>query len=139
MRIGLFICHCGENIKGTVDIEGLKRAFQEFPHLKVLADYPFLCSEPGQELIKKAVEEGELDRVVIAACTPTMHEETFRGLLKETHLNPFLLKQVGIREHVSWLSDDIQKNTEKAIGIIRGGIYSSLHLRPLREEVVPVE
>ena len=139
MRIGLFICHCGENIKGTVDIEALKEAFHGFPHVLVVEDYPFLCSEPGQELIKRAVLEYKLDRVVVAACTPSMHEETFRGLLEETPLNPYLLRQVGIREHVSWVSQDKERNTQKAIGIIRGGVYSSLHLKPLEQKFIPVE
>ena len=138
MKTGIFICHCGHNIKHTVDVKKLSEYFRTFPSVIVSEDYPFVCSEPGQDMIKESIEKYGLDRVIIASCTPSLHQELFKDLLKKSNLNPFLLSRVGIREHCSWVGDDVRKNTEKAIRLIKAGLYSSSHYVPLEEKRVDV-
>ena len=139
MKTGIFICHCGHNIKHTVDVQQLSEHFKQCPNVTVSKDYVFLCSEPGQELIGKNIAEEGLDRVIIAACTPSLHGELFQDVLKKSNLNPFLLRRVGIREHCSWIGDDIEKNTEKAKRLILAGLYSAAHYVPLEEKMVAVK
>jgi heterodisulfide reductase subunit A2 len=138
MKIGLFVCHCGHNIKHTVDVKKVRDYFASFPNVTISADYPFVCSEPGQDMIKEGIEKHGLDRVIIASCTPSLHGELFKDVLKKADLNPFLLRRVGIREHCSWVGDDVEKNTEKAIKLIRAGLYSAAHYVPLEEKLVEV-
>jgi len=138
VRIGIFICHCGHNIKSTVDIEGLKGYFKGLNNIACVEDYPFMCSEPGQALIKSSIERFGLGRVIIAACTKALHQDMFKNLVRDAGLNPFLLRRVSIREHCSWTGEDIEKNTSKAIRLIRAGIYSSAHYEPLEEKQVEV-
>ncbi len=139
MKTGIFICHCGHNIKHTVDVEQLSEHFKQYPNVTVSKDYVFLCSEPGQELIGKNIAEEGLDRIIIAACTPSLHGDLFQDVLKKSNLNPFLLRRVGIREHCSWIGDDIEKNTEKAKRLILAGLYSAAHYVPLEEKMVAVK
>ncbi len=138
MKCGIFICHCGHNIKHTVDVKKLSEYFKNYPGVTVSEDYVFVCSEPGQEMISKSIEKEGLDRVIIASCTPSLHGEMFKDLLKKSNLNPFLLRRVGIREHCSWVGDDIEKNTEKAKRLILAGLYSAAHYVPLEEKMVDV-
>lgn len=138
MKIGLFVCHCGHNIKHTVDVKKVKEYFAAFPNVEVSADYPFVCSEPGQDMIREGIEKQGLDRVIIASCTPSLHGDLFKDVLKKANLNPFLLRRVGIREHCSWIGDNVEKNTEKAIRLIRAGLYSAAHYTPLEEKIVEV-
>jgi len=138
MKTGIFICHCGHNIKHTVDVKRLSEFFKKYPGVAVSQDYVFVCSEPGQDLIKEKIEKEGLDRVIIASCTPSLHEEMFKDVLKKSNLNPFLLRRVSIREHCSWVGDDIEKNTEKAKRLILAGLYSAAHYIPLEEKIVEV-
>jgi heterodisulfide reductase subunit A len=138
MRAGVFICHCGHNIKQTVDVARLRDYFAAMPNVVVSADYPFVCSEPGQDLVRESIEKEGLDRVVIASCTPSLHEGLFRDLVRKANLNPYLLRRVGIREHCSWVGDDVEKNTGKAIRLIRAGLYAAAHALPLEEKEVEV-
>jgi heterodisulfide reductase subunit A len=138
MRTGIFICHCGHNIKQTVDVRRLSTYFKTFPSVVVAEDYPFVCSEPGQDMIAGSIGKHSLDRVIIASCTPSLHQELFKDLLKKSGLNPFLLRRVGIREHCSWVGDDVDGNTEKARKLILAGLYSASHYLPLEEKQVEV-
>jgi heterodisulfide reductase subunit A len=138
MKTGIFICHCGHNIKHTVDVKKVRDYFSKYLSVTVSEDYPFVCSEPGQDMISESIKKHGLDRVIIASCTPSLHQELFKDLLKKSDLNPFLLRRVGIREHCSWVGDDVEKNTEKAIKLIRAGLYSSAHYVPLEEKRVDV-
>ncbi len=138
MKTGIFICHCGHNIKHTVDVKKISQYFKGFPNVVVSEDYPFVCSEPGQDMIHESIEREGLDRVLIASCTPSLHGELFKDVLKSSNLNPFLLRRVGIREHCSWVGDDVEKNTDKAIRLIKAGLYSSSHYVPLEEKRVDV-
>jgi heterodisulfide reductase subunit A len=138
VKIGIFLCHCGHNIKHTVDVAQVKEYFGRFLNVEIAEDYPFLCSEPGQELIRSNTEARGLDRVIVAACAPTLHGDMFKGLVKKGGLNPFLLRRVSVREHCSWTGDDVEKNTEKVIKLIKAGIYGSSHYVPLEEKQVEV-
>jgi heterodisulfide reductase subunit A2 len=138
MKTGIFICHCGHNIKHTIDVKKVSEFFRKFPGVTVSEDYPFVCSEPGQDMISENIEKQGLNRVIIASCTPSLHGELFKDLLKKSDLNPFLLRRVSIREHCSWVGDDIDKNTEKAKRLILAGLYSSAHYVPLEEKIVDV-
>jgi heterodisulfide reductase subunit A2 len=138
VKTGIFICHCGHNIKHTVDVKGLSQYFKKYLGVTVSEDYPFVCSEPGQDMIKESIEKHGLDRVIIASCTPSLHVDLFKDVLKKSNLNPFLLRRVGIREHCSWIGDDVEKNTEKAKRLIMAGLYSASHYVPLEEKRVDV-
>ncbi len=138
MKTGIFICHCGHNIKHTIDVRKLSQYFKKFPNVAVSEDYAFVCSEPGQDLISESIKKQGLDRVVIASCTPSLHGDLFKDLLKKSDLNPFLLRRVSIREHCSWVGDDTEINTEKAKRLILAGLYSSAHYVPLEEKMVDV-
>ncbi len=121
-KIGVYICHCGTNIAATVDCEELVRSSAALPGVKIARDYRYLCSDPGQDLIKKDIRELSLDRVVIAACSPRMHEVTFRQLLASEGINPYLLQIANIREQCSWVHPDRQKATEKAHHLLRAAV-----------------
>ena len=138
MKTGIFICHCGHNIKHTVDVKKLSEYFKTFPNVTVSQDYVFVCSEPGQDMIKDAIEKEGLDRVIIASCTPSLHGPMFKDVLRKSNLNPFLLRRVSIREHCAWVGNDVEANTEKAKRLILAGLYSSAHQVPLEEKIVDV-
>ena len=118
-RIGVFICHCGENISRTVDVERVAQAAARIPGVAYATDYKYMCSDPGQNLLKKAVVEQKLDALVVAACSPRMHEKTFRNAAKAAGLNPFLCEMANIREHCSWVHEDREEATAKANDIVR--------------------
>jgi heterodisulfide reductase subunit A len=138
VKTGIFICHCGHNIKHTVDVKKVSEYFKKYPGVTVSEDYPFVCSEPGQDMISESIKKQGLDRVIIASCTPSLHGDLFKDLLKKSDLNPFLLRRVSIREHCSWVGDDVEINTEKAKRLILAGLYSAAHYVPLEEKVVDV-
>ncbi len=117
-RIGVFVCHCGENISRTVDVEKVAAAAARLSGVAYATDYKYMCSDPGQGLLKKAVAEHRLDGIVVAACSPRMHEKTFRNAAKSAGLNPFLCEMANIREHCSWVHEDREEATEKAISIV---------------------
>ncbi len=119
-RIGVFVCHCGLNIAGTVDVTRVADALRVRPGVVLATDYVYLCSEPGQALIRDAIKEHELDAVVVAACSPTMHEVTFRRAAAAAGLNPYRLEIANIREQVSWPhQNEPDKATRKAISTVR--------------------
>ncbi|KPJ48968.1 MAG: hypothetical protein AMJ38_04235, partial [Dehalococcoidia bacterium DG_22] len=111
-RIGVFVCHCGTNIADTVDIDEVREFASGLPGVVSARDYKFVCSEPGQLLIKEDIEKLHLNRVVVASCSPRMHEITFRKAVAEAGLNPYLFQMANIREHDSWVHKD--GATEKA-------------------------
>jgi heterodisulfide reductase subunit A len=130
-RIGVFICHCGGNISDTVDVARVKEAVKTREGLPVAETLEYVCSNPGQEMIKKAIQEHKLNRVVVASCSPRMHLETFRQAVKAAGLNPYLLDMVNIREHCSWVHNDKEKATSKAISLVEGAISRAKYLEPL--------
>ncbi len=119
-RIGVFVCHCGLNIAGTVDVERVAEEIRDYPGVVYSADYKYMCSDPGQELIKEAIAEHDLDGVIVAACSPTMHEVTFRKTTASAGLNPYLCEIANIREQCSWVhQSQPEEATAKAIETIK--------------------
>ena len=137
-RIGVYICHCGTNISHTVDIEAVAIHAQSLPDVVVVREYKYMCSEPGQELIKKDVEEHDLTRVVVSSCSPLMHEETFRNACEDAGLNRFLFQMSNIREQCSWVHSDRQKATEKAKRLITAAVSRVRFHKPMEQREAPV-
>lgn len=121
-RIGLFICHCGTNIAGRLDIDAVIQELGGRVSMTHATDYRYLCSDPGQRLIRDAIEEQELDGIVVAACSPTLHENTFRRVAALAGLNPYQCEIANIREQCSWVHRDKKAATRKAVTIIRSAI-----------------
>jgi heterodisulfide reductase subunit A len=139
-QIGVYICHCGTNIAATVDCQKLVQFFGSLPGVTVARDYRYLCSDPGQDLIKKDIRELGIDRVVIAACSPRMHESTFRNALAQEGVNPYFLNIANIREQCSWVHKDKEQATEKAKHIIAAAVarvWRQEALRPRKVEIKP--
>ena len=119
-RIGVFVCHCGLNIAGTVDVKRVAEEIRNYPGVVYSVDYKYMCSDPGQDLIKKAIAEHDLDGIIVAACSPTMHETTFRKTVAAADLNPYLCEIANIREQCSWVhQSQPEEATAKAIEIIK--------------------
>jgi heterodisulfide reductase subunit A len=139
MRIGVFVCDCGMNIAGFVDCEEVRKFAEGLEGVVVALGNRYTCSEPGQDEIKKQIQEYALNRVVVASCSPRLHEPTFRNCLAESGLNPYLLEMANIREHCSWVhSDDREKATRKAKDIVRMAVARSHLLRPQQESEISV-
>ncbi len=119
MKIGVFICHCGSNIAATVDVKAVAEMAKQFPDVVYSTDNMYACSEPGQDAIITAIQEHKLDGVVVASCTPRMHEPTFRRTLERAGLNKYMFEMANIREHVSWISKDKEANTYKSAELVR--------------------
>jgi len=139
-RIGVYICHCGSNIAGKVHVEQVAEFAAGLPNVVVSKTYKFMCSDPGQELIQEDIRENRLDRIVVGACSPLMHEPTFRRAAAAAGLNPFFVQMANIREHVSWVTSDKELGTQKAKAAIAGAVSRvALHaaLEKSRVEVNP--
>jgi len=119
MKIGVFVCHCGSNIEATVDTASVAGTARAFPDVAYATDVMYSCSEPGQDGIIQAVREKGLDGVVVASCSPRMHETTFRRAVERAGLNRYMLEMANIREHVSWIGKDREANTNKAAELVR--------------------
>jgi heterodisulfide reductase subunit A len=130
-RIGVYICNCGTNIAKVVDCDAVGELAQTLPGVIVARSYKYMCSNPGQEMIVQDIEEHDLDRVVVAACSPRMHEATFRKALEAAALNPYLLEMANIREQCSWVHDDAAAATEKAKALVEGAIGRVVCHEPL--------
>ena len=139
-RIGAYVCHCGLNIAGTVDVEKVTEYAKTLPNVAVARHYTYMCSDPGQRMIQDDIRAHHLDRVVIATCSPRMHEETFRKAVAEAGLNPYLVEIVNLREHASWPhTHEPEKATEKSKALVRMGVARARLLEPLEKRRVSVE
>ena len=138
-KVGVYICHCGGNISDTVDVARLREAAAKFEGVKVAETYEYVCSDPGQDMIKKGIREHGLNRIVVASCSPRMHLDTFRRTLESAGLNPYLLEMTNIREQCSWVHDDIEAATSKAIDLLRGAVERARYLEPLEIKSMPVK
>jgi heterodisulfide reductase subunit A len=118
-RIGVFICHCGHNIERTVSTEHVTLALSDYPNVAYAMHYDYMCSDPGQRLIIDAIDQQRLDGIVVAACSPSMHEMTFRRAAEDAGMNPYLCEMANIREQCSWVHEDRDKATEKAIRLVK--------------------
>ena len=137
-RVGVYICHCGINIAATVDVEAVTAFAQTLPNVVVARDYTYMCSDPGQELIKSDIEEYGLTHVVVAACSPRMHEPTFRGVVEQAGINPYCFEMANIREQCSWVHGERVRATEKAKQLVASAVAKASLLRPLEEREVGV-
>ncbi len=137
-KIGVYICHCGHNILGTVDVPAVVEYAATLPDVAMAKEFQFMCSDPGQELIKADILEHKLDRIVVASCSPLMHERTFRRAISEVGLNPYLYAMANIREQVSWVTEDKDEATEKAKHLVAGAVYRVAHQEELFPEKVDV-
>jgi heterodisulfide reductase subunit A len=138
MRIGVFTCHCGENIGKTVDCPSVSKAAAGIPGVVYSEDYKYMCSDPGQNLIKQAIREKNLDAVVVGSCSPHMHEKTFRKACSNAGINPYMVEIANLREHCSWIHDDIPSATAKAIDLLRFAIERVKFNEALTPIKVPV-
>lgn len=138
MKIGVFICHCGENIGRTVDCAAVARACGELPGVAVSVDYKYMCSDPGQNLVIAAIREHGLGGVVVGSCSPHMHEKTFRSACANAGLNPFLFEMANLREHCSWIHEDVDAATAKAIDLVRIAVEKVRRNEALQPIRVPV-
>ena len=137
-RIGVFICRCGTNIAATVDVPAVTEAVGKIPGVVYAEENPYTCSETGQASIRRAIMEHELDRVVVASCSPRMHEVTFQGCVESAGLNPYMFEMANIREQCSWVHHDKETATRKALKLIEMAIAKVRRLEPLTPGQVSV-
>ena len=138
-RVGVYICHCGTNIAAMVDVEAVSEYAARLDNVVVARNYAYMCSDPGQGLISEDIRNEHLDRVVVASCSPLMHETTFRRACAEGGLNPFLFQMTNIREHCSWVTDDRVKATEKAKALVAAAVHRVVWQEPLEMRQVAVK
>lgn len=137
-RIGVYVCHCGTNISQTVDVEAVAEFAKTLPGVVKVREYKYMCSDPGQELIKQDIADDRLTRVVVSSCSPLMHEETFRNTCEDAGLNRFLFQMSNIREQCSWVHSDRAKATAKAKRLIAAAVRRVRYHVSLEEREAPV-
>jgi len=139
MKVGVFVCECGGNISTTVDMGEVCSQAMGLPDVVHAEHVPFLCAKPGVEAVKASIKDDSLDRVVVASCSPHMHEGMFREAVAEAGLNPYLMEYVNLREHCSWVHSDKAEATRKAVNLVRGGVYRARALEPIEVGVQKVD
>ncbi len=139
LRIGVFVCDCGLNIAGSVDTEAVRAFAETLPDVVVAIRNRYTCSDPGQQQIRLAIAEHRLNRVVVASCSPRLHEPTFRNCVRQAGLNPYLFDMANIREHCSWVHlADREAATRKAQDIVKAAVARARWLYPQEETGLPV-
>ena len=138
-RIGVYICECGVNIAATVDVPAVVEMASSLPGVVVARQHKYTCSEPGQVVIQEDIRDLGLNRVVVASCTPRMHEPTFQRTLEAAGLNPYYFEMANIREHVSWVIKDQAAATEKAKRVVRSAVARVAYHQALEPRQAPVE
>jgi heterodisulfide reductase subunit A len=138
LRIGVYICHCGLNIASKVDVRALERFAATLPHVAIARTYKFMCSDPGQILIRDDVVRHGINRVVVASCSPLMHEPTFRKVLADSGINPYFFQMSNIREQVSWVTTDPDRATAKARALVAAAVRRVVLHQALETRTVPV-
>jgi len=129
--IGVYVCRCGTNIAATVDVESVADYASQLEGVALAREYEYMCSDPGQDLIKEDIAQMGLNRIVVASCSPLMHEPTFRTACEEAGLNPFYFQMANIREHCSWVIDDRAQATGKAKRLVAAAVSRVQHHQPL--------
>jgi heterodisulfide reductase subunit A len=138
VKIGVYVCDCGVNIAATVNTDRVVEFAQGLPHVAVARKYKYMCSEPGQDMIKKDVQELGLNRVVVASCSPRMHEVTFQNAVATAGINPYYFAMANIREHDSWITDDLAQATAKAKRLVGAAVMRVAYQEPLEPRKEPV-
>jgi heterodisulfide reductase subunit A len=136
VRIGVYVCDCGANIASTVDVPQVVEFAKGLPGVVVAKEYKFVCSDPGQDIIKKDIKEQKLNRIVIASCSPRLHELTFRRLLASVDLNPYLMEMANIREQDAWVTEDKALATVKAKALVSAAVKKVSYHQPLEVKEV---
>ncbi len=139
VRTGVYICHCGTNIAATVDVSAVAEYARALDGVTLARDYSYMCSDPGQDLIKEDIQEHALNRVVVASCSPLMHEPTFRRACEEAGLNPFFFQMANIREQCSWVIDDREQATAKAKSMVAAAVQRVYYHVPLSMRQVDIK
>jgi len=137
-KIGVYICECGINIAATVNVPDVVAFASRLPNVAVARQYKYTCSEPGQNMIKDDIRNLGLNRVVVASCTPRMHEVTFQAAVAEAGLNPYYFAMANIREHASWVTRDTALATQKAKRLVSSAVYRVAYQEPLEPRKEPV-
>jgi len=137
-RTGVYICHCGTNIAAKVDVAGVADYARGLDNVVLARDYAYMCSDPGQALIKQDIQEHGLNRVVVASCSPRLHELTFRRTLASAGLNPYLLEMANIREQVAWVAENRELATQKAKALVNAAVRRVMYHQPLEIKTVPI-
>jgi heterodisulfide reductase subunit A len=139
LRVGVFVCDCGHNIAGVVDTDEVASYAENLPDVVAVVRNRYTCADPGQNEIKRAIEEHRLQRVVVAACTPKIHEPTFRQCVADAGLNPYLMEMANLREHCSWVHmADPEAATRKAKDLVRSAVERARRLEAQEEKTFPV-
>ena len=139
LRIGVFVCDCGSNIAGPVDTAALRDYAETLPNVVAAVRNKYTCADPGQQEIQQSIYKHNLNRVVVASCSPTSYEAIFRQCIQGAGLNPYLLEMANIREHCSWVTPgDREAATQKAKGIVQVAVARANWLYPQDEEMIPV-
>jgi heterodisulfide reductase subunit A len=138
LRIGVFVCDCGSNIAGFVDVDEVRQFAETLPDVVVAVRNKYSCSDPGQQEIQQTIFEHQLNRVVVASCSPASYEAIFRQCIQGAGLNPYLLEMANIREQCSWVTTDRPAATLKAKDIVRVAVARAKWLYPQDEEKIPV-
>ncbi len=138
LRIGVYVCHCGSNIAGTVDVEALTQFAKGLPDVVISRHYKYMCSDPGQELVKRDIAEYNLNRIVVAACSPNLHEPTFRRAAENAGLNRFLVQMANIREQVAWVTEDKSDALDKAKAHLAAAVRRVAGHEPLQRQFVRI-
>ena len=138
-RVGVYVCHCGLNIAKTVDCEKVAAFAEGLENVTVSKDIAYACSEPGQQEIKDDILGHGLDRVVVASCSPRLHEPTFRQMLQSVDINPYLMEMANLREQCSWVHmQEPEAATQKAMDLVRMAVSRIRLLEPLKEDTIPM-
>jgi heterodisulfide reductase subunit A2 len=130
-RIGVYVCNCGTNIAKVVDVDAVAESARAIPGVAIARSYKYMCSNPGQEMIVQDIHEHGLTRIVVASCSPRMHEGTFRGAILRAGLNPYMLEMANIREQCSWIHEDPVAATEKAKALVQAAVQRVKFNEPL--------
>jgi heterodisulfide reductase subunit A len=138
-KIGVYVCHCGTNIAGIVDVEAVTNYAAAIPNVTVARHYTYMCSDPGQALIQDDIRNEGLTHVVVASCSPLMHEGTFRRACAEAGLNPYLFQMTNIREQCSWIAEETLSATEKARALVSAAAHRVAHQTPLETQKVSLK
>ena len=138
-RVGVFVCDCGTNIAGVVDVAQVVEKVKDIPEVVVAQELKYSCSDLGQTAIQEAIKKHNLDKVVVASCSPRMHEATFMKCVTKAGLNPYQFEMANIREQCSWVHEDEEKATEKALDLTKMAIAKARRLAPLTSMKMPVD
>jgi heterodisulfide reductase subunit A2 len=137
-KIGVYVCHCGTNISGKVNVSDVVAFAKTLPEVTIARENKFMCSDPGQIMIEDDIKNLGLERIVVASCSPLMHEPTFRGACERANVNRYMFEMANIREHCSWVTVDPNAATEKAKALVSGAVAKASMLVALPRKSVPV-